>query len=195
MNQIAQDIQIIREPGERMINPAKFILWLFMVTIVMLFAAMTSAYIVKQGEGGWLQFDLPEIFWLNSGIIILSSVFMQMAYLSAKKDRLPSIRTYLLITLILAFLFLFGQYQSWKGLVAQDVYFVGNPAGSFLYVLTGLHAFHLVSGIIFLVFILYSSFKYKVHSRKLNRIELSAIYWHFLGGLWLYLFLFLKLNH
>jgi cytochrome c oxidase subunit 3 len=195
MNQTIDHIEIIREPKESAMNTSKFILWMFIVTIVMLFAALTSAYIVKQGEGNWLEFQLPDIFWLNSAVIICSSLFMQMAYNSARKNRIRSLKIFMFITLILGIVFLFGQYISWRDLVIQDVYFVGNPAGSFLYVLTGLHAIHLVSGLIFLIIVLHLAFKYKVHSKDMTRMEMSTIYWHFLGGLWLYLFFFLKINH
>jgi cytochrome c oxidase subunit 3 len=80
-------------------------------------------------------------------------------------------------------------------LVDREVFFVGNPAGSFLYVFTGLHAVHLISGVIFLIIVLISTFRDKVHSKALNTLEMATTYWHFLGGLWLYLFLFLLLNH
>ena len=170
-------------------------LWLFIVTIVMLFAGLTSAYIVKQSDGNWFYFELPSILYGTSTIILLSSVSMHLAYMAAKKNNLMQIKVFLGMTLFLAIMFLIGQFQSWKDLVAQDVFFVGNPAGSFLYVLTGLHGLHLVSGIIFILIVLYSSIKLKVHSKNLTRIELCTTYWHFLGALWIYLFLFLKLNN
>lgn len=176
-------------------HPKKFALWLFIVTVVMIFASLTSAYIVRQAEGNWLEFDLPSIFWYTSGIIVLSSISLQFAYLSAKKDELSKVRTGMLITTLLGVAFLVGQWYSWVALVDRDVYFVGNPAGSFLYVFTGLHAIHLISGVIFLIIVLISSFRYKVHSKNLDVMEMCVTYWHFLGGLWLYLFMFLLLNH
>lgn len=176
-------------------HPKKFALWLFIVTVVMIFASLTSAYIVRQSEGNWLEFDLPDIFWYNSAIIILSSVFLHWAYLAAKKDDLAKIRLGMIITTVLGFAFLVGQWYSWSALVDRDVFFVGNPAGSFLYVFTGLHALHLVSGVIFLIIVLISSFRYQVHSKNMDRMEMCVTYWHFLGGLWLYLFMFLLLNH
>jgi cytochrome c oxidase subunit 3 len=193
--QVLENIEVIRDHKESAVNPKKFIVWLFIATIVMLFAALTSAYLVKQGEGNWLQFDLPQMFWITSMVIILSSVSMQITYFSAKKDRINNIRLFLTITLILGLVFLVGQYQSWKELIQQDVFFVGNPAGSFIYVLTGLHALHLVSGIIFLLIVLYSAFKFKIHSKNLTQLEMATTYWHFLGALWLYLFFFLKIYH
>jgi cytochrome c oxidase subunit III len=176
-------------------HPKKFALWLFIVTIVMIFASLTSAYIVRQSEGNWLEFDLPSIFWYTSVMIILSSFTLHFAYISAKKDDLKSLRLGMIITCVLGLLFLIGQWYSWVALVDRDVYFVGNPAGSFLYVFTGLHAIHLISGVIFLIIVLISSFRYKVHSKNMDVMDMCVTYWHFLGGLWLYLFMFLLLNH
>jgi cytochrome c oxidase subunit 3 len=195
MNQAIESIEIIRDRRAMGMNPSKFIVWLFIVTITMLFAALTSAYVVKQSGGDWLNFNLPGMFWITSTIIIVSSITMQLALKSAKEDRFSRLKMYLILTALLGVAFLFGQYQSWKQLVDMDVYFVGNPAGSFLYVLTGLHGVHIISGLIFLIVVIASSFKLKTHSKSLIRIEMCTTYWHFLGGLWLYLFLFLKLNH
>ena len=186
-------IDIVEQPIS--MHPKKFALWLFMVTVVMLFAAWTSAYIVRQAEGNWLDYDLPEIFWLTSGIVVLSSITLQWAYFSAKKDNFVQLRLGMVLTVILGITFLIGQWYSWIALVDRDVFFVGNPAGSFLYVLTGMHGLHLISGLIFLIIVLISSFQFKVHSKAMVPMEMLTTYWHFLGGLWLYLFLFLQLNH
>nr|MBI1231302.1 cytochrome oxidase subunit III [Cytophagales bacterium] len=176
-------------------HPKKFALWLFIVSVVMVFASMTSAYIVRMSEGNWLEFELPDIFWYTSVIIILSSISLHWAYISAKKDSLDQLRVALVVTVIFGTAFLVGQWYSWVALVDRDVYFVGNPAGSFLYVFTGLHALHLISGVIFLIIVLISSLRYKIHSQSMAQMEMCTTYWHFLGGLWLYLFMFLLLNH
>ena len=176
-------------------NPKKFILWLFIVSIVMIFAALTSAYIVRQAEGNWLQFEMPTMLYISSVVILLSSATLHWSYLAAKKDKLANLKIGIILSTILGLVFLATQFEAWKELVAMDVYFVGNPAGSFLYVLTGLHAFHLIFGVIFLIIVLISSFRDKVHSKNLNLMEMGATFWHFLGGFWIYLFLFLLLNH
>ena len=176
-------------------HPKKFALWLFMVTVVMIFAALTSAYIVRQAEGNWLDYELPNIFWVTSGIVVLSSVFLHFAYVSAKKDNISQLRIGMVGAVVLGLAFLVGQWYSWVALVDREVFFVGNPAGSFLYVFTGLHALHLISGVIFLIIVLISTFRYKVHSQSMNTMEMATTYWHFLGGLWMYLFMFLLLNH
>lgn len=176
-------------------HPKKFALWLFLVTIVMIFAAMTSAYIVRQSEGNWLEFDLPTIFWYTSAIVVLSSVFLQYAYVSAKKDDMAGLRVGMVLSVVFGIAFLVGQWYSWVALVDINVFFVGNPSGSFLYIFTGLHAAHLIGGVIFLIIVLISTYRYKVHSKSIDTLEMAATFWHFLTGLWLYLFMFLLLNH
>ncbi len=179
-------------------NPQKFALWLFIVSIVMIFAAMTSAYIVRRAEGNWLEVEIPLIMYISTGVILLSSITMHWAYLSAKRDNLQPLKTALLLTTLLGIIFIVTQFKSWETLKEAGVFFGGelsNPGGSFVYVLTGLHGFHLISGVVFLFVVLISAFGYKVHSKNLNLIEMSATYWHFLDALWIYLFVFLLLNH
>jgi len=191
-----EDLEYI-EGAEQPISmhPKKFALWLFIVSVVMVFAGLTSAYIVRQAEGNWLEFDLPSILYYSSGIIILSSITMHWAYTAAQNDDMKSLRIGMILTTVLGLAFVVTQWYSWVALVDKDVYFVGNPAGSFMYVFTGLHALHLISGVIFLIIVLISTLNYKVHSQNLARMEMCTTYWHFLGGLWIYLFMFLLLNH
>jgi cytochrome c oxidase subunit 3 len=180
------------------VHPLKFALWLIIISIIMMFAAFTSAYIVRKEEGNWLEFDLPANLVLNTVFIVLSSLFMQLAYNAARKDNLKQVKLGALLTVVMGLAFLVGQWESWGDLVNRKIFFGGadaNPSGSFLYVLMGVHGFHLVTGLIFVLIVLISSLKFKVHSRNLLRIELCTVYWHFLTGLWLYLFLFLTLNH
>lgn len=190
------NIKLVENPKWPLsVHPHKFALWLFIVSIIMIFASLTSAYIVKQGEGSWLDYNLPSMFWVTTPVIILSSVLLQWGYFEARKNQFNRLKILLILTTSLGLVFLVGQWLSWGQLVSMGVYFVGNPAGSFIYVLTGLHAFHLVSGLIFLIIVLISSFKHKVHSGNLVRMEMCTTYWHFLGALWVYLFVFLIFYH
>jgi len=185
-------------PTSSRVHPLTFALWLIIISIIMMFAAFTSAYIVRKEEGNWLEFSLPDNLLLNTGLLLISSVFMQLAYNAAKKDNLQQVKIYLIATTLFGTGFLIGQWNAWGDLVSRNVFFSGstsNPSGSFLYVLTGVHAFHLITGLIFVIIVLISSIQYKVHSRNLLRISLCTTYWHFLGGLWVYLYLFLSLNH
>lgn len=193
---MTSDFKIVEEAKKPIsMNPKKFGLWLFMVTVVMIFASLTSAYIVRQAEGNWVLFELPWLLWATSFVILLSSATMHWTYLAAKRDDLEKVKLGIILTLSLGVVFLIGQFYAWGALVDMSIFFVGNPSGSFLYVLTGLHGLHLVSGIIFLIIVLISTFKYKVHSKNLLQIQMCSTYWHFLGGLWIYLFVFLLLNH
>ncbi|RKQ49535.1 cytochrome c oxidase subunit 3 [Roseivirga pacifica] len=194
---MTEEYKLVDAPVQQPLSmhPKKFALWLFIVTVVMIFAAFTSAHIVRQADGDWLQYDIPQMLWVTSGIILASSITMQWAYMAAKKDKFEQVKLALSITTVLGIVFLFGQFQAWGQLVDQGVFFVGNPAGSFMYVFTGIHGAHLVSGVIYLLYMLVSAFKYKVHSKNMLNMEMSTTYWHFLGGLWIYLFIFLLLNH
>jgi cytochrome c oxidase subunit 3 len=191
---ISSEFRIVEEPKRTLaMNPKKFGMWLFIGSVVMLFASLTSAYIVRQAEGNWLYFELPGILTVSTIVIVLSSVTMQWAYWSAKKDNLQRVKALVVATTLLGFSFLVLQFMGWKDLVANQVYLVGNPSGSFLYVITGLHGMHIISAIVFLLIVLVSVFRLKVHSKNLLQIEMCTTYWHFLGGLWLYLFVFLLL--
>lgn len=192
---MAAELKLVEEAKKPLsMNPKKFALWLFIVSVIMVFAALTSAYIVRQAEGNWLIFELPQLFWITSIIILISSGTMHWAYLAAKRDSLESVKVATSITTILGVAFLVGQFMAWNDLVADNVFFVGNPSGSFVYVLSGLHGLHIIGGVVFLLILLASTFKYKVHSKNLSLIEMCATYWHFLDVLWLYLFVFLLLN-
>jgi cytochrome c oxidase subunit III len=190
----------VSDPSEPtpVVPPLKFITWIFIVSICMMFGALTSAYIVRRAEGNWLEFELPSLFLTTSILIIVSSITLQVAYMAAKKDNLTLLKVLLGVTTALGFGFLIGQYEAWGQLVRDNVFFGGttsNPSGSFVYVLTGLHAFHLITGLIFLIIVLISALNYRVHSRNLLRLELCTTYWHFLGALWLFLYGFLLLNN
>jgi cytochrome c oxidase subunit 3 len=191
-----KDIHISEIPKKTMsMNPRRFILWMFMVSIIMVFASLTSAYIVRQAEGNWLAFNLPDILWYSTGILLLSSVTGQLAFRSAKQDKIGLVRIYLSLSIVLGVAFLISQVYTWGALVDNNVYFVGNPSGSFLYVIMGVHGFHLISGLFYLLIMLAQAFRFKVNSKNLLHLGLSVTYWHFLDALWIYLFIFLMFNH
>jgi cytochrome c oxidase subunit III len=193
---MATDIRIVEEAKKPLaMNPKKFALWLFIASVIMLFGAWTSAYIVKRADAGWAEIVLPWHFWVNTAIIAASSLTMIGATRAARKDNLESVKILITATAILGVAFLAGQILAYNELVALNEYFTGgNVSHSFIYVLTGAHGFHVVSGVIFLLIVLVSSFRFRIHSRNMNQIEMCATYWHFLGILWLYLFVFLLLN-
>jgi cytochrome c oxidase subunit 3 len=172
----------------------KALLWVSMVSMLMIFASLTSAYIVRKEKGDWLQFELPQLFYISTAVIIVSSITMNWVLSAAKKNNFKHIKLASLLTLLLGVAFVVCQFQAWGTLVNQKIVFAGmysNASGSFLYVLTGLHLAHLLGGIIALSVVWIKSIQEKYNSENLLGIRLCAIFWHFLDVLWIYLFLFL----
>lgn len=183
-----EEKKLIREKS------SKPMLWLGMVSMMMLFGGFSSAYIVSYHSAKWLKFELPQLFYISTAVIILSSVTMNMALSAAKKDNYAGVKRFTLITLLLGIAFVICQFQAWSFLVSQGIYFTGktsNASGSYLYVLTALHLLHLAGGLISLAVVWVNAGRKKYNSSNLLGIQLSAIFWHFLDVLWIYLFLFL----
>jgi cytochrome c oxidase subunit 3 len=173
------------------ISSQKIFLWIAIASMIMLFAGLTSAYMVRQAEGNWVHFELPKLFYLSTALIILSSSSMQWAAYCVKKNQTGNLLSGLIITLGLGLAFSFSQFLAWSKLVDAKIFFVGNPSGSFLYVLTGLHLAHLAGGLIYLLVITTNSIRGKYNSENNLQVQLCATYWHFLDILWVYLFVFL----
>lgn len=194
-NQNIQAMQVEQPQLPLSMHPKKFIVWLFIVSIVMMFAGWTSAYIVALADGAGQPVELPSLFTLTTVLLVLSSISMHAAYISAKKDNVFLVRLFTGLTLFLGLIFLVGQWNGFGQLVEQDVYFVnGTTIDSFTYVLPFMHGLHIIAGLIFLGLVLVKAFKYKVHSKNMLSMEMCTTFWHFLDGLWLYLFLFLQFN-
>lgn len=180
-------------------HPNKFALWLFMITVVMLFGAFTSAYLVRREAGDWLQFKIPTIFLVNTLILVGSSLTMQLAHGWAKKDEFEKMKYAILATIGLGLLFMGMQMiGAWASLMEIKVYLGGkesNPAGSFVYIFFIVHVMHLIAGVGFLLYLYSQVVKFKVHSKNMLLMEMSATFWHFLDLLWVYLYVFLLINN
>ncbi|MBI4945806.1 MAG: cytochrome c oxidase subunit 3 [Bacteroidetes bacterium] len=178
---------------ETKIPSEKILLWIVLASIIMLFSGLTSAYVVRQSAGNWVHFKLPILFSFSTSIILLSSLSMNWAVSSANKNNSTNTKNALLLTLVLGFGFVVVQYLGWKSLTEQGIFLIGNPSGSFLYVLTGLHVIHILAGLIALCVVTVQSFSKTYNDKFLLSIKLCSTYWHFVDGLWIYLFLFLLL--
>lgn len=173
---------------------AKLLLYIAIGSMVMLFAGITSGYIVSKSGGTWLYFDLPVPFWFSTGIILLSSFTMKMAVNAAKSGNANSTTGYLLFTSLLGLVFAILQFWGWSDMVSQKIFFAGkssNAAGSYMYVITGLHLAHLAGGLIALLVSYNRSQRGKYTVQNHSGLLLTSTYWHFLDILWVYLFLFL----
>lgn len=175
------------------IHPQKFALWISFASIIMMFAALTSAYIVKQASGNWLEFPLPPHFIGSTICIIGSSIALHLSLRGFKKSNRSIHKVGLVIGFILGMTFVVLQYFGWQTLFGYGVDLKGNASGSFFYLITGLHALHVLGGIAALFVALYHTFTlpFVASERRIHRYELVVQYWHFVDVLWVYLLLFI----
>lgn len=174
------------------IDSKKLALLIGCASIVMMFAGLTSAYIVRRAGGNWLEFRLPNIFFINTIVMLLSSVALHSSYIFFKKGNEFLYKSLLVVAFILGLLFVILQYQGWLDLTSIGIELTGNPSGSFVYVISGVHAAHVLAGIAAILVALIQGFslKYKVTKKRKLRFELTLIYWHFVDFLWVYLLIF-----
>lgn len=188
-----KNINLVQEEPKQVlsVNKWKFLVWLFIISIVMLFASQTSAYLVKRAEGDWTEFEVPVIFWYSTLVLFISSVTMHFSVKAARNDNQTLLKSLVFTTFILGLAFLGMQYLGWQDLQAQGIYMKGNPSGSFFYVFTGLHGVHIILGLGILIGTLVMTLRNKINSKNTLLAELCATSWHFLDILWIYLFVFL----
>lgn len=177
------------EPGRLAVTSGQLGLWIFLATATMLFAGFTSAYLVRQAGPDWQPIPLPPLLWLNTGVIVASSFSLERGRAHILGQPAAGYR-WIVIAWLLGIGFLLGQVLAWKSLVDQGVYLPSNPHSSFFYILTGVHGLHVLGGLIALGTQLLSHNRMSA-SRWEKRLKLCATYWHFMGGLWLYLFVVL----
>ena len=184
------------EQAEIKQKTAKPLMWVAMVSMIMAFAGLTSAYIVRHAEGHWLVFDMPSWFFISTAVIIASSITMFWATRSAKKDLQSGITAGVGITLGLGVVFVFCQFQAYNELVSHGIFMTGsnsNVSGSFLYIISGLHLAHITGGILALLVTFINALRGMYSSQKMLGLEICSMFWHFLDVLWIYLFMFLYL--
>ena len=189
--------QIQQEKDRLNLAPKKFVMWLFVFASFMVFAALTSGFIVYAGgKGHGLNIILPDIFKYNTAVIVASSVTLFLASRAAKRLQFEKQRLFLWLTMLLGILFFVLQIYGWQILTYKmGVYFVDpNASRSFVYVLTGVHLLHIIVGLLFLLGALIGSYRNKPQVINLYRMEISSIFWHFLDIIWIYLYVFLLLN-
>ena len=177
------------------IHPHKFILWVAIGSIIMMFAGLTSAYIVRKAGANWLEFDIPPVFWVSTAVILFSSLTMHLALKSFIAREMKRYRGLITVTAILGVLFAVLQYTGFTFLYDHGVQIFGagsNPSASFLGVIVGLHALHVLGGVIALLLIFFRAYRRKIKTYNTITVELVSIYWHFVDILWIYLFIFLK---
>lgn len=196
--------------GERKrIHPQKFMMWVAIASMSMAFAGLTSGYMVREAQGNWRYYTLPNLFIYSTIAIVISSFTMHMGVKAFKNRQMPRFKMLITITLVLGLLFglmqFAGFYQLYhelqhiriNGQVLNETSTVrinGNPSESFLFIIAGLHLAHLLGGIIALLVVFFRAFRTHVKTYNATGLEITATYWHFVDALWIYLFVFFLVN-
>ena len=172
---------------------AKPMLWISMISVVMFFAGLTSAYVISMKRDDWVDFDLPEAFYISTFLIVASSFTLVLSQRFLKQDKRQLSLFLLVLTFFLGFGFVWEQYIGFNQLKSIGLFFTGpesTVSTSFIIGITFIHVLHLLVGVLVLLVVIYNHFKYKYKSDDMLGFELGAIFWHFVDILWIYLFLF-----
>ncbi|MCC6462044.1 MAG: cytochrome c oxidase subunit 3 [Saprospiraceae bacterium] len=183
---------VASEYNQNKIHPYKFALWVGIATIIMMFGSLTSAYIVRRAAGNWYEFKLPDIFFINTLVILASSVTLHFSYRAFVRGQEKPYKLLLLTTMVLGLAFVVLQYVGWVELNAMGATFTANPSTSFVYVISGIHAAHVLGGVAALIVAMLHAFylPFKPTPRRRLRFQLVNQYWHFVDLLWVYLAMF-----
>lgn len=170
--------------------------WVAIGSILMLFVALTSSYIVRSASGNdWQAIAMPKVLWLSTALILISSLTMEISRRSLKQQRDAGYGRWLIITVVLGLAFLASQLFAWRQLVRQGIYMASNPYNSFFYLFTAAHGLHLLGGIFALGYLSLRTTRRRStvegELRRAGAADAATIYWHFMDGLWVALFLLL----
>ena len=175
------------------IHPHKFTLWVAIGSILMMFAGLTSAYIVKRNQASWIMIEIPVLFWYSTATILASSVTVQLSLQKLKLREMVAYRRWLAITAVLGVLFLVLQIAGFLKFGELDIRLIGagsNASYSFLLAISSLHGLHVLGGVIALVVIALRAMSTSNRNYSTIPLEIAATYWHFVDILWVYLFIF-----
>src|SRR5690242_20207936 len=167
------------ERQRKKIHPHKFTMWVAIGSILMMFAGLTSAFIVKSNQAGWQTIVIPKVFWISTAVIIASSITLQVGLRSFKQREMNGYRSMMGLTLVVGVAFVILQCLGFQQLWEQRITFKGSGAGQFLYVLFGLHAVHVIGGVIALIVMFIIAFIGRVKLFSDVPVKVMAIYWNF----------------
>lgn len=172
---------------------AKPMLWVSMISMVMFFAGLTSAYVISMRRDDWITFDLPQAFYISTFLIVISSISLLLSQKFLKNNKRQLSLLFVVVTFILGLGFIWQQYVGFNQLKSSGLFFTGpesTVSTSFIIGITFMHVLHLLAGTLVLLVVIYNHFKYKYKSDDMLGFELGAIFWHFVDILWIYLFFF-----
>ncbi|MBI2679569.1 MAG: cytochrome c oxidase subunit 3 [Candidatus Solibacter usitatus] len=165
-------------------------LMVLLAASVMLIAAFTSAFVVRRGlSDDWVTMPLPRILWVNTAVLLASSVALELARRALKSGRRTAFNRFWTAGTVLGLVFLAGQYAAWQQLYRAGIYIATNPSSSFFFLLTCVHAVHLIGGIGALGYVNIQALRLRLGPGKRTAVDVCAVFWHFLDGMWVYLLL------
>jgi cytochrome c oxidase subunit 3 len=173
-------------PGPGTPDITRFGLLAFLGTLSMLFIGFTSAYMVRRASGDWTPLSAPPVIWLNTAVLLASSVTLELALRRQRDWQLSAVQGWVAATGLLGALFVAGQLGAWRALARQGIFLATNPHSSFFYMLSGIHAIHLLGGLVWFAVVL-ARVRRLAYTPGEDGLGLFATYWHFLDGLWIYL--------
>ena len=184
---------------EDAIQPNKYRIgvWVALASILMLFMALTSALVVRQspalngGQHDWIPIQIPPVLWINTLVLVISSLTMELARRALARNDYDHLKRWIVLTTVLGVTFLAGQVIAWRELSAQGIYVNSHPHSSFFYLLTSLHALHLLGGVLALGYVTANALRMRIGMKQRTAVGVAATYWHFMDGLWVYLFVLL----
>ena len=165
------------------------------VSILMFFMALSSAFLLRKFGDGWVPVHLPNVLFLNTAVLLASSATIELARRRLAASDMHGFKTLWRITTGLGVLFLLGQIIAWRQLVAQSIYVSSNPASGFFYIFTAAHGLHLLGGVAALLYVLFRAFEDKTKLSRALAAEVTSYYWHFMDGLWVFLLALLYLGN
>lgn len=169
-------------------------IWILLTAILMLFAGLSSAYIVLRGQPTWQNIELPRLLWLNTALLLMSSVALEISRRAVQRNDAASMKRWLGLGGLLGLGFLVGQLAAWRQLVNAGVYVPSTLQSGFFYILSGLHGLHILGGVIGLSVVLGKALKNRLTVSDHEPLKLIALYWHVMDALWIYLFLMMLLS-
>lgn len=183
-------MDVVQTQQRNKIHPHKFTLWVAIASIVMMFAGLTSAYIVKSSTASWEVIQKPVEFWYSTAVMVISSITVQMALRAFVQREMKKYRALMVTTVVLGIAFVALQWSAFNWMWDNGVRFKGASQGQFLYIIAGLHGLHVIGGIIALIVMTMKAYFGKTKSYNAVPVEVMSSYWHFVDILWIYLLVF-----
>ncbi|TAM81393.1 MAG: hypothetical protein EPN47_11560 [Acidobacteria bacterium] len=170
-------------------------IWIAIASISMIFLALTVVMVERAVEStDWVHTAVPHLLYFNTLVLVTSSLTLELSRRALKLDAPARFSAWLYVTTALGITFIGGQFVAWRELAAQGIYITTNPSSSFLYLLTAAHGLHLLGGILALLYLVLRRHRIVINPRKRIAVDITAIYWHFMDGLWIYLLILLVIK-